>query len=379
MGRSARLFCYLSVLILAAAGVLSGCQSGARIAGVSPDAESSATESVPSLTATMTATITPTYTPPAPPTLIPQSPLATRPGSICRDDLTLVMEHNFAAGSDGSLPVLSPNSPVEKGWRVRNSGTCTWDSAYTLAPVPGPPDWLRSNSPMAVAGSVRPGEMADFWVQGSSPLMPGVYRSEWRLQNGRGDKFGTPLSLSFEVAALPGETPLPDVNLIASPLQVLRGEAATIAWSAQQAKAAYFYTSGQAWREHPVKVVGSTVVAPQRTTTYELRVVKPDDSIETRRITIEVVPFGLPKILSFRFEPNNEIELGQCVDIVWRINGRVNTVTVLRDGVFYWTSLLESGATWDCPSQAGTYRYTLQVVGPGGEVEAGRTLVVRLP
>jgi len=334
---------------------------------------------VPNFTATMTATLTPTDTPPAPPTLIPQSPPATRPALACRDDLALVMEHNYVAGSDELLPALLPNSLIKKGWRVRNSGTCTWDSAYTLTSTPETQDWMLSIPPVAVVGSVKPGEMIDFWVQGSSPLAPGVYRSEWRLQNGRGVGFGDSLSLSFEVADQPGETPLPDVYLIASPLELLRGEAATIAWSAQQAKAAYFYISGQAWQEHPVEIKGSTVVAPERTTTYELRVVKPDDTIETRRITIEIVPFDPPKILSFRFQPGNEIVLGQCVDIVWRITGRVNTVTVLRDGVFYWTSLLESGATWDCPSQAGTYRYTLQVVGPGGEVEAERILEVRLP
>jgi len=71
------------------------------------------------------------------------------------------------------------------------------------------------------------------------------------------------------------------------------------------------------------------------------------------------------------------IYLGQCVDILWRINGRVNSVKVYRDGNFFVESQNEVGTTWDCPARSGFYTYTLQVNGPGGTSVADRKLEVR--
>jgi hypothetical protein len=119
------------------------------------------------------------------------------------------------------------------------------------------------------------------------------------------------------------------------------------------------------------------IVEPERTTTYELRAINGDDTVEITRITIEVVPFDPPKIRVFRLKPDDLIDLGQCVDILWQITGRVSTVNILRNGEQYWTSRAETGDTWDCPAASGLYRYTLQAIGPGGVVEAEQVLEVR--
>lgn len=354
--------------------MLAGCQK----VGALPAAQSSATVA-PTLTATVTQTPEPTSTPtpPPPPTLIAQEPPATRPALSCRDELMVVMDLSYAPGTDGALPVLPSTSQVEKGWRVRNSGTCTWDSSYILAQTEDAPNWAASSQANPLVGSVRPGAMYDFWVELTAPLTPGVYQANWELKNGQGRGFGEPLSLNFEIAPLPTGTPPPDVSLVAEPLEVQAGEDARISWTTLKAKAAYFYYSGQAWREHPVEVNGSTIVRPERTTTYELRVVNGDDTVDYHRITIEVVPFDAPKIRVFQLNPGNEIELGQCVTIEWRVTGRVNTLTVFRDGAVFWSSLDEEGDVTDCPVSRGVYRYSLQAVGPGGEAEAERPLDVR--
>ncbi len=273
--------------------------------------------------------------------------------------------------------MLPSASQIEKGWRVRNSGTCTWDSSYNLALTEDAPDWAMPGQDFVLMGSVEPGELHDFWVQITAPLMPGIYQVDWLMKNGRGRSFGEALSLMFEVAPLPTGTPLPEVDLVAEPLEVFAGEEARIAWTTRQAKEAYFYRSGQAWREHPVEVNGSMVVYPEQTTTYELRVVNGDDTVEIRRITIEVLPFDAPKIRIFRLIPGNVIELGQCATIQWRVTGRVNTLTVFRDGVEYWPSLDEAGEVTDCPGSRRVLHYTLQAIGPGGEAAAERQLEVR--
>jgi hypothetical protein len=147
----------------------------------------------------------------------------------CQDDLDLVLELSLAPGSDGTLPVLPMGSEIEKGWRVRNSGVCTWDNAYLLTPEDANPEWAQSSQPVPVMAVVEPGGYYDFWVKLTTPLIPGAYQAEWALQNSRGEAVGSPLSVGFEIAALPTETAQPKVWLIASPLD--GGEDAIISWS----------------------------------------------------------------------------------------------------------------------------------------------------
>jgi hypothetical protein len=365
-------------LSLVAGGMITGCQNAAQGPPVlSLEATLTSEAHVRTPTATDTLAPTLTNTPAPPPTLIPQTPPATRAPVACLDDAEWVIDLSLQPAGEGAPPVLPSTGPIEKGWRVQNTGTCTWDSAYILAPSQPAPPWALPDEPITIAGGVTPGEMLDLWVHLQAPFMPGVYQAEYVLQDGRGMAFGSPLTLVFEVAVFPTGTPLPDVYLVASPLEVYPGEEAAIAWSASQAKAAYIYRAGQAWQEHPVDVTGSMIVELERTTTYELRAVNGDDSVEISRITIEVVPFAPPKIKVFRLKPEKVIDLGQCVDILWQIAGRVNTVNVLRNDVPYWTSKAETGGTWDCPTASGIYRYTLQAVGPGGVVEAEQILEVR--
>jgi hypothetical protein len=369
----------LRAISLFAGYALSGCQNTFLKPVLSQSTPGDDAVEVSMMTATTTSTASPTqtFTPPAPPTLIPKGPPPTRIPVVCQDDLEFVLDLSLPPGSDASLPVFSPGSRIEKGWRVRNSGTCTWDSAYLFVPEVDDPDWALVSQPVSIMGVVKPGDINDLWIEFTAPLTPGTYRAEWALQDSQGVAFGLPLTVGFEIAALPTETAQPRVSLIASELEIMPGEDAIISWSTIQSKAAYFYPYGRTWREHPVEVNGSTLVTPDKTTTYELRAVMGDGSIEIRRITIEVLPFDPPKILSFKFEPANIIDLGQCVDLHWRIDGRVNTVRVFRDGSFFVESLDEVGSSWDCPASSGFYIYTLQVSGPGGIVDTERRLEVR--
>ncbi|OGO33749.1 MAG: hypothetical protein A2W35_12345 [Chloroflexi bacterium RBG_16_57_11] len=377
-GGNVRWIFFMLVIILVAGFVLSSCQNFYQNPSPSPTGTGIDRKVLAVITATATATAipTPTITPP-PPTLIPQEPPPTRLPTSCQDGLELVLELSLAPGPGASLPVLPPGSEIEKGWRLRNSGTCTWDSAYLFAPEESNVVWAVNSQLVPLTGQVQAGEMYDFWVKLTAPRVPGSYQAGWSLHNSQGEAVGLPLTVGFEIAALPTETAQPKVSLAASPLEILRGEDAIISWSTTEAKAAYFYPFGQTWWQHPVEVNGSILVEPDQTTTYELRAVMGDDSIEFRRITIVIKPFDAPKIVTFRLEPASVIDQGQCVDLVWRINGRVNTVKVFRDGNFFVESEKEVGSTWDCPANTGFYTYTLQVSGPGGTTESNRQLEVR--
>ena len=74
-----------------------------------------------------------------------------------------------------------------KSWRLKNTGTCTWNPNYKLVFVDGNqmsgPDSVKLNS------YVKPGENADILVNLKAPSKPGTYRGYWKLQSDDGYKF----------------------------------------------------------------------------------------------------------------------------------------------------------------------------------------------
>ena len=59
-------------------------------------------------------------------------------------------------------------------------------------------------------------------------------------------------------------------------------------WHVEGVQAVYFFPEGQRWQDHGVVGVGEQQVCPTQTTTYCLRVIKRDDSVEIHYITVQV-------------------------------------------------------------------------------------------
>jgi hypothetical protein len=70
--------------------------------------------------------------------------------------------------------------------------------------------------------------------------------------------------------------------------EIHRGECATFRWRVEGVKAVYFFPEGEPWQDHGVVGVGEQQVCPPQTTTYCLRVIKADDSVEVHYITVQV-------------------------------------------------------------------------------------------
>jgi hypothetical protein len=66
------------------------------------------------------------------------------------------------------------------------------------------------------------------------------------------------------------------------------GECVNLRWHVEGVKAVYFYMEGEPWQDHGVAGEGGQQVCPSQTTTYCLRVVKADDSVEIHYIGITV-------------------------------------------------------------------------------------------
>ncbi|MDX1435532.1 MAG: NBR1-Ig-like domain-containing protein, partial [Anaerolineales bacterium] len=99
--------------------------------------------------------------------------------------------------------VLLAGEALLKTWRVRNTGTTTWDRDYELIFEAGSPIEFEAE-PVPPA---PPGAEVNISARMRMPLNPGAYDATWRLQNPAGNLFGEALPLE---AVIP--SPIPAAN-----------------------------------------------------------------------------------------------------------------------------------------------------------------------
>ena len=319
---------------------------------------------------------------PGEPTPIP--PLTPTPAP-CVDGMKFVMDLNLNDNNMKTPPIIPPGQAFRKGWRIANSGTCTWNSSYKFTYDGGNSAAASmGGQPSPIVGTVPPGAQYDMWVDLVAPVVPGVYQGFWVMHNAQDQKFGDRVWVGITVPSPPTvtppptQTPSPGIAFTVDRNRIFAGQCVTFSWVVTGSQAVYFYPEGQPWQQNQVPPQGSKQECPPVTTIYDLRVVKLDNSVETRQITIfvEQAP-GAPVIERFTVDPPSQITIGQCVDITWAVTGNVSTVKLTRANVDLWPGGAPiSGTLQDCPPNAGQVVYTLEATGPGGTSRLQRTINV---
>lgn len=82
-----------------------------------------------------------------------------------------------------------PDATFTKTWRVKNTGTCSWTPAYTLAFASG--NSMSGPSSQALVGNVNPGDTVNISVALKAPSSSGDYTGYWKLRNAAGVSFIT--------------------------------------------------------------------------------------------------------------------------------------------------------------------------------------------
>jgi hypothetical protein len=239
-------------------------------------------------------TVVPTEVPTAvpttavPPTTIPPTETATATATtttIPPTIATCVLNSQFIA--DVTVPdgaQMNPGASFTKTWRVRNNGTCTWDSSFTIAFAGGS---NLAGFTQNIIPPTAPGATADISIPMTAPASGGTYSSFWRLRDARGEFFGAMLStkiLSGSPTAtltvtptvtqtIPAPPPPPppscsgtpdDFSFTVSNDSIALGTSATLSWGAvTNADGAFLDGEG-------VATPGSRKVKPSMTTTYTL-------------------------------------------------------------------------------------------------------------
>jgi hypothetical protein len=123
-----------------------------------------------------TSTLQPTMLP-TPSSTATSVPVTTE----CQDDAQYISDD----GLDGTN--YAPNTAFTKRWRLKNTGTCTWDSSYLVSYISGttmsqqPGYWI-----VPQGQTVTPGQTVDIRVGMTSPVENGNYQSYWGLKKENG-------------------------------------------------------------------------------------------------------------------------------------------------------------------------------------------------
>ncbi|HEX9385228.1 MAG TPA: NBR1-Ig-like domain-containing protein [Anaerolineales bacterium] len=115
------------------------------------------------------------------PTLEPTSVVAPT-SSACIDSAAFVADVTIPDNS-----ILDANTAFTKTWRLKNTGSCIWDSSYLVSYISGMSMTQAPGYLLVPQGeTVSPGQTVDISVGMTSPVENGFYRSNWGLQKRNG-------------------------------------------------------------------------------------------------------------------------------------------------------------------------------------------------
>lgn len=122
---------------------------------------------------------------PTPPGLTTTPPAAATqtPGPVC-DRGEFDEDVNYPDDS-----VLEAGAQFTKTWRLRNNGSCTWNSGYAIVFDEGDAMTGPASAPLT-GEAVPPGETVDVSVNLQAPQEAGTYQGFWMLRNPAGQIFG---------------------------------------------------------------------------------------------------------------------------------------------------------------------------------------------
>jgi hypothetical protein len=120
-------------------------------------------------------------------TATPQPPTPTPPcdASVYVSDVTIPDRTEF-----------DPGASFTKTWGVRNTGSCNWTTAYTIAYAGGEQmEGVTTHIPEAV----DPGDVTEISIDLVAPTIPGNYIGHFQMKNAQGFYFGVVLFVEIVV------------------------------------------------------------------------------------------------------------------------------------------------------------------------------------
>jgi len=184
-----------------------------------------------------------------------------------------------------ALPTPEPSEPY---------GRVTAPDGINLRSGPGTNYAILGHAPFGAEGTIVGRSTDGQWWVAAAPAITGgvVWASASYVEAVNADN--VPIipapPLPVPPTATPTATPPPqaEIRFWADSTSVTQGQCTTLRWQVANIQAVWVYPLGQPYDQFPVTGEGSREVCPSFTTTYEMRVLKQDGSIELRQVTVAV-------------------------------------------------------------------------------------------
>lgn len=187
--------------------------------------------------------------------------IATPSTGQCTNDSVLVADMTAPDDSE-----FQPGQAFEKTWRIKNSGTCAWNSSYKFVFVDG--SRMGATAEIAVPDTSS-GATAELKVRMTAPTKTGVSAALWQMEGPSGEHFGPTFNLTIRVrgSGARGCNGTPVIaSFLANPPIISPGQSSTLSWGMVSNANAAEIDNGIGGIATP----GGLVVSPRRTTTYTL-------------------------------------------------------------------------------------------------------------
>jgi len=103
------------------------------------------------------------------------------------------------------------NESFTKTWRLKNIGTCTWNTNYKLVFASG--EKMSGPSSQNLSVSVAPGEQADISVSLKAPGTAGTYKGIWNIVDDAGQTFVYNIWVQIKAMAILAPPPVAKADL----------------------------------------------------------------------------------------------------------------------------------------------------------------------
>jgi len=98
----------------------------------------------------------------------------------------------------------APDTTFVKTWKLRNAGTCSWSTSYSVVFVSG--NSMGGLASQNLTGTIAPGTTVDISVNLTAPHEPGSYTGYWTLKNATGQTFGDSFYVQIDVTGSGGSS-----------------------------------------------------------------------------------------------------------------------------------------------------------------------------
>ncbi len=117
------------------------------------------------------------------------------------EDHTAPCTNNLSFVEDLSVPdgtVYQSGDQVVKQWKVQNSGTCEWNSKYSVRNLSG---YLMGAQKRQKLELIAPGQEGTVEITFTAPAEPGDYYTQWQAYDSKGKPFGDDFYMEIIVNA----------------------------------------------------------------------------------------------------------------------------------------------------------------------------------